>query len=543
MKFLYYIYILLILFTLSLCKVENSDNIEKKEDSGEEGNILLHMEGTNIEIYFQGKKIGNKNYYTVPLKVGTPGKLFNVQLDTSVSTSWLPSIKCKNCDFSKNLYNESESTTSSNPSDEEIELDDEDGDVEGYTINDVITINGYKLKNFSFVQVSELDDDFRDHYDGKLGLGYRGEHGKNFNFLDRLKANKLITKRIFSINQINDKKGMLYIGDTSARKYTYCNISSGEDLDDIYKESWVCDLTHVGIFDDKEGISNKLHDYTIISDGKVDFDSAYEYIAVPISYRQIIDELLTKANLECETNEKEIKKMKKKLKEEEKQREDEEEEKEDEEEEKEDKVGKEKKEKEDENVEEKEEKNEKKYKNKLIYKYNDEEISIICKANEYDLSRKGLSLSFVLQGNVYSIPLHTLFTKTKDEKKMEMKVKYIDDDDAIWTFGYPFMSQFLMIFNMEDNHVGMKRMKKTTLPVINVTKEWENWHEVANNFFYKRIDLTSIIIIASILFGILIIIVAFLVWRACRKTKEVKSHEFIQELNNINPNDNKDIVY
>ena len=117
---------------------------------------------------------------------------------------------------------------------------------------------------------------------------------------------------------------------------------------------------------------------------------------------------------------------------------------------------------------------------------------------------------------------------------MEMKVKLIDDDDAIWTFGYPFMNQFLMIFNMEDNHVGMKRIKKTSLPVINVTKEWSNWHEVQNNFFYKKMDITSIIIIATILFIILIAIVGFLVWRAYKKSKEKKPQEFIQELNNMN---------
>ena len=597
MKVLFYIDLILVIISLSLCKKENN--------SDEEGNILLPMEGTRLEIYFQGKKIGNKNYYTVPLKVGTPEKTFNVQLDTSVATSWLPSVKCKNCFYSRNYYNESESTSSSNPSDEEIELDDEDGDVEGYTIDDDIILNGYKLKNFSFVQVTELDDNFRDHYDGKLGLGYRGKYGKKYNFLDRLKVNKLISKRIFSINQISNKKGQLYIGDTSARKYTYCNVSSGEDLDDIYRESWVCDLTHVGIFNNEEGISNKLHDYTIISDGKVDFDSAYEFIAVPISYRQVIDELLLKANLECETNEEEIKEMKKKEKEEKqkrKERKEEDEKEEKEEKEKDEEEENEEEEKENEKKEknkgnekndknkgnekndknkgnekndknkdnekndknkgnEKNEKNksnekndknksnekndknkkEKKYKkeknkNKLIYKYNDEEISITCKTNQYDLSQKGLSLSFVLQGNVYSIPLHTLFYKTNDKRKMEMKVKYIDDDDAIWTFGYPFMSQFLMIFNMEDNHVGMKRMKKTTLPVINVTKEWDNWHETTNNFFYKKIDLTSIIIIASILFGILIFIVGFLVWRACKKSKEVKPPEFVQELNDINPN-------
>ena len=504
MKVIFTIYLILLNIILLSCNTEEP----------EEGNILLPMSGTQLEVNLQGKKLGNKNYYTIPLKVGTPEKIFNVQIDTSVSTSWLPSTKCKNCDLSTNLYNEKESTSSSNPSEKEIELDDEDGDVEGYKIDDDIVLNGYKLKNFSFIQVTELDDDFRDHYDGKLGLGYRGELGKNFNFLDKLKRDKLISKKIFSINQINDKKGLLYIGDISAKKYTFCNISSGEDLDDIYKESWVCDLTHVGIFDNIEGISNKLDDYSIVSDGKVDFDSAYEFIAVPIHYRQIIEELLVKAKLVCETNEREIKENKKKLKE--------------------------MKKKEDEEEEEEEENEEKDInRSKLINKYNDEEISIICKTSERELSKKGLSLSFVLQGNTYSVPIYTLFSPSEESGKMEMKVKYIDDDDAIWTLGYPFMSQFLMIFNMEENHVGIKRIKKTSFPIINI-KEWENWNEMRNTFFYKNFDMTSIIIIASILFSLLFIIVGLLVWKACKKSKEKKSQEFIQELNNINP---KDIVY
>ena len=124
-----------------------------------------------------------------------------------------------------------------------------------------------------------------------------------------------------------------------------------------------------------------------------------------------------------------------------------------------------------------------------------------------------------------------------------MKIKYIDDDDSIWTFGYPFMSQFLMVFNMEENHVGMKRIKKTSLPVINITKDWNNWHEITNTFFYKKIDITSVVIIASILFGILMIIVIFLVLRACRKTKLNKSQEFVQELNNLNNSNQNDRVY
>ena len=458
---------------------------------------MLIMEGAQLEIKLEGKKLGNKNYYTIPIKVGNPGKTFNVQLDTSTSTSWLPSIKCKNCDLSTNLYDPKESKSSKTISEEIIELDDEDGDVEGYPTEDSFILNGYNLQNFSFVQVTELDDKYRDHYDGKLGLGYRVEHGKNFNFLERLKKQKLIKKKIFSINHINDKKGMLFIGDNSASKYSYCNVSSGEDLDDIYKESWVCDLTHVGIFRTKLGISNSLHDYTQISDGKVDFDSAYEYIAVPISDRKIIEELLHKAELKCETNEEEIEKNKE--------------------------LSKEKKE-------------------QLINKYNDEEVSIKCEIDEDDLNEIDYCISFVLQGNVYSIPLKNLFSPSEEKDKMIMKIKLIDDSDAIWTFGFPFMNQFLMIFDMEENHVGMKSVKKTALPILNITKEWSTWNEYNNNFFYKKIDITLIIIIASILFATLMIIVAYLVWKAFKKSELRQSQEMMKELHEINK-DNNNIVY
>ena len=126
---------------------------------------------------------------------------------------------------------------------------------------------------------------------------------------------------------------------------------------------------------------------------------------------------------------------------------------------------------------------------------------------------------------------------------MEMKIKYIDDDDAIWTFGFPFMSQFLMVFNMEENHVGIKSIKKTSLPIVNITKQWETWNEHTNNFFYKKIDITLIIIISSILFITLIIIVVCLVFRAFRKSELRKSIEIQRELNNINAEENKEQVY
>lgn len=446
--------LLLINFPIFISKKEQSKKTTSNSD--------------NIDLSFEGKKSGNKNYFTIPLKVGTPPITFNVQVDTSVSTSWLPSIKCKNCIGTTKFYDETKSKTSFIKNKKEIELDDEDGDVEGYETKDYFTIGEYTLKNFSFIQVTEVDDDeFRDHYEGKLGLGYRGELNHDFNFVSKLKKDKLITKRIFSINQKNSKKGTLSIGDVlpdDNEKYAFCNVTSGEDLDDIYKESWVCELTHVGIFEKNE-ISENLNNYSLISNGKVDFDSAYDYIAVPFSDRQIIDDLLIKANLNCEVLEKNY-----------------------------------------ENINKKE----------LITKFNEEEIDIFCNTTYEELETKKLALSFVLQGNVFSIPLELLFSESENGK-MEMLVKYINDNDAIWTFGYPFISQYVMIFNMEDNHVGILESDKTKLNIISIDKEWNKWYDAYSNLFYKKINITVIVVIAVVLFCILALIVAFLIIRAVKK--------------------------
>ena len=98
----------------------------------------------------------------------------------------------------------------------------------------------------------------------------------------------------------------------------------------------------------------------------------------------------------------------------------------------------------------------------------------------------------------------------KKDGEMEMLIKYINDNSAIWTFGYPFMNQFLMIFNMEDNHVGIKKLKKTALPIVDLYKDWERWnlkHE--KSLFFK--------VVAIIVLILIVIVILFLIYRAIRK--------------------------
>ena len=82
-----------------------------------------------------------------------------------------------------------------------------------------------------------------------------------------------------------------------------------------------------------------------------------------------------------------------------------------------------------------------------------------------------------------------------------MLIRYIDDDDAIWTFGYPFMNQFLTIFNMEDSHVGIKKLKKTAIPIVNLYKDWEHWY-IKNERYESIFKIVAIICLVLIVIGL-----------------------------------------
>ena len=130
----------------------------------------------------------------------------------------------------------------------------------------------------------------------------------------------------------------------------------------------------------------------------------------------------------------------------------------------------------------------------------EEEITIICKTTEKELKEKNMAISFIIQDFSYSLPLESLFEKGGKEGEMNFLIKYIDDEKAIWTFGYPFLSQFLMIFNMEDKHVGMKKLKKTSLPIVDVYDKYTLKEEQTSAVFKFFGYFTLILIVLAILF-------------------------------------------
>ena len=115
---------------------------------------------------------------------------------------------------------------------------------------------------------------------------------------------------------------------------------------------------------------------------------------------------------------------------------------------------------------------------------------------------------------------------------MDMLIKYIDDEDAIWALGYPFLNQYLMIFDMEEEHVGIKKLKKTALPIININEKDMILYELGedSSFLSKVFKAVGYITLAVVALGIL-----FFVYRTVRKNSGNSKSSFAINEHKVDP--------
>ena len=216
-------------------------------------------------------------YYIIPIAFGSNKEEFGLQVDTTTSETWIPSnkttLKVKKYDISKSSKGQRTNKT--------FEIEDEDGDVRGKACYDSIKVGDISLDHFGFVLVDEFEHPFNDYEQGKLGLGYKQEHGNDFNFLRKLKLNKIIEKEVFLINQETKE---LILGDVPPefqnQLYTSCPVVETNDLDDEYRQAWACELTHLAFNLDKKSKNFDL-DQAFEVNARITFDSAYPYISIP----------------------------------------------------------------------------------------------------------------------------------------------------------------------------------------------------------------------------------------------------------------------
>ena len=408
-------------------------------------NLSISLKQEYIKLEFREKN----HFYTIPITVGSENHPFEVQVDTTTSETWLPSI---NTTFKVEKYDPKESSTCE-VLNKEFEIDDEDGNVKGKPVYDSVTVGPYDLDKFGFVLVEGYEQEFKDFPDGKLGLGYRHEHGVDFNWLGSLKAKGYIDKEIFTILPDEDK---LYIGgippELQGDAFTSCDLVETNDLDDVFRAGWVCELTHIffGV-DTKE----KSLEMALQVDARVIFDSAYDYISMP---KRHLKDFNTKFMQEF-------------------------------------------------------------FNDSCIEIKDDDEIYFICDDDE---KIKQGSIAFLMGGYGYVIPWNKLFRQI-EEDKYEMLIRFHKVNDDIFSFGYPFTSQFVIVYNAEDKKLEFFGGEK-----IDLKKDWDEYM-AGESPVQKKEKIKKLLTYGGIFGGVLLLIIICLVIRSNRMKP--------RERNNLVPNE------
>ena len=235
--------------------------------------FIFAKEPKTISLHYEE----DTGYYIIPMSFGSNEEEFGIQVDTTTSETWIPSYKTT---LKVKKYNISESSNGQKTN-KTFEIEDEDGDVRGKACYDSIKVGDISLDHFGFVLVDEFEYPFNDYEQGKLGLGYKQEHGDDFNFIRKLKLNGIIDKEIFSINHETKE---LILGDVppqfQKQLYTTCPVVETNDLDDEYRQAWACELTHLA-FNLNKKTKNFDLDQALEVNARITFDSAYPYLSIP----------------------------------------------------------------------------------------------------------------------------------------------------------------------------------------------------------------------------------------------------------------------
>jgi hypothetical protein len=378
------------------------------------------------------------NFFTVPMSIGTPSdiQIFEVQVDITTSETWVPSI---NTTYKINPKYDISLSSSSSTSNKTMEIFDEDGDVTGNATHDVIKIGKYSLDKFGFVSIINYPNNFKDYPNGKLGLGYKQDHGDEFNFIRMLKEKGLVNNEIFTIDPFQKE---LIIGNYPSKylnnTYSFCNLTETHDLDDDYRAGWVCELTHAFFFKPLK----YLEDGVETTNARVIFDSAYQYIGIP---KRNLD-LFKKNYFESILNETCIEMRAKR------------------------------------------------------------ETYFVC---ENDEKLDNANITFVIGGYGYVLSKKELF-KPLYANKLECLIRFIKQNDNIYSFGVPFVNNYVMSYDAENQQVGFFGGKK-----VDYYNDWQLWMKGISP--KQRDYMKKLIIGACALGGVLLLIVACLIIRACRK--------------------------
>ena len=131
-------------------------------------------------------------------------------------------------------------------------------------------------------------------------------------------------------------------------------------------------------------------------------------------------------------------------------------------------------------------------------------------------------------GYGYIIPWDKLFKKI-EEDRYEMLIRFQVENDDIFIFGYPFTSQFIIVYNAEEKHLGFYGGEK-----IDLKKDWDEYMN-GESPAQKKERMKKLLIYCGIIGGILLLIIIYLFIRSSNMKKSSTENNAIikQEMNPI----------
>ena len=389
-------------------KEKNNESDKEKEKEKEEpkepiresakiNQIIPPNKFTVIQAPYQE----NEDYIITPVGFGTPVNFIPLQIETTSYKSWVLSSTLHKKVSQAFSYDKTGSKTAEEPGDWDTVVD-QAGTISGNILYDKLYFDKFEINHYKFIEAVEFEN-FNDYKFGKLGLGnchYADLDKKEFCFLERLKENGSIERRLFSLRELSDTHGELVIGDISEiskeNDYPLLSVIGQEQYEDIeddeFKMGWITKISHMLIHDNNNNVKN-IFENNINIEGFVSFDSSCHYIEAPYSYINIFQEKLFD-----------------------------------------------------------------KYFENYCRKVNDENTYMfLCSKDKFDQMKekiKELNLVFVMNGNGFEIPLEFLFEQTR-ENDYEFFVHFKDFEQNIWNLGHPFFHFFTIIFDQDNQEIGI----------------------------------------------------------------------------------------
>ena len=107
----------------------------------------------------------------------------------------------------------------------------------------------------------------------------------------------------------------------------------------------------------------------------------------------------------------------------------------------------------------------------------------------------------------YVVPWNKLF-KQIEEDKYEMLIRFHKENDDIFSFGYPFTSQFVIVYNAEEKQLGFYGGEK-----IDLKKDWDEYM-AGESPIQKKEKIKKLLLYGGIIGGILLFLIICLVVRS-----------------------------